>query len=219
MLINESLWLKNAIKSLPLPQGAKVLNFGSQRLRSLRFQPYIQKNIYLSVAEKQWNMVNFDLVPGEGVDISGDIMDDEILRKVISYNFNALFLFNVLEHVVDIALIAHRIGLIVPANGYLLVSVPYHYPVHNDPIDNRFRPTPEELARYFPGFTVLRSEIVYDHTFLYYLTNNINVLVKFIFRLATPFYKYNNWKTQVAKLPYLFKKFSVTVLALQKVSK
>ncbi len=200
MLLNESLWLKTAIQSLPLPAGSKILNFGSQRLNSLRCQPYIE-NIYGTIKEKQCSIVNFDLVPGEGVDISGDIMRDDVLYKLKEYKFDIVFLFNVLEHVKDIEAICKRISMIVPSKGYLIVSVPYNYPVHNDPIDNGFRPTPSELITFFPKFNLIKSEIVYDHTFLFYLLNNIRTLAKFIYRLITPFYKFNNWKTQIAKFP------------------
>ena len=35
--------------------------------------------------------------------------------------------------------------------GYILISVPYRYRIHHDPIDNGFRPTPGEILALFPS--------------------------------------------------------------------
>jgi SAM-dependent methyltransferase len=216
MLIAESEWIKKTIQELQLPPGSKVLNFGSQRINLLRYQRYIEQNIYRTVALKQWQLLNFDLYPGEGVDINGDITQDDVFSALKEVCLGAIFAFNVLEHVVDRALICSRIVQLLPKGGYLLASVPFNYPVHNDPIDNRFRPTPDELIHLFPSCILVKSNIVVDKSYLFYLRRNKRVAVKFILRLLTPFYKFANWKTQVALLPYLFKKFQVTVVVLQK---
>jgi SAM-dependent methyltransferase len=216
MLLFESEWLKSAIQSLDLPPGTKVLNFGSQKISVLRYQGYIDENIYRPVTRKQWELFNFDLFPGEGVDISGDIMDDDVLAALVQREFGAIFAFNVLEHLTDHASICSRIEQLLSKGGYLLVSVPFKYPIHNDPIDNRFRPTPDQVIQLFPSCTVVQSSTVKDASFWFYLQRNSRVAVKFILRLLTPFYKFSNWKTQVALLPYLSRKFQVTVVVLKK---
>ena len=35
--------------------------------------------------------------------------------------------------------------------GTSLISVPYRYRIHHDPIDNGFRPTPGEILAFFPS--------------------------------------------------------------------
>jgi len=37
----------------------------------------------------------------------------------------------------------------LPADGYLVVSVPHSYPFHADPIDTLFRPAPDEVVTMF----------------------------------------------------------------------
>ena len=216
MLLVESEWLRSVIEGLPLPPGAKVLNFGSQRRSILRHQSYIEKNIYRPADRKHWELLHFDLFPGKGVDISGDILPDDCFFDLYQRKFEAAFVFNVLEHLADRASICSRIEQLLPNGGYLLVSVPYKYPIHNDPIDNGFRPTPEEVLQLFPSCTLVKSDIIIDESFLFYMQRNIYTTVKFILRLLTPFYKFSNWKTQVALFPYFFKKFQVTVAVLKK---
>lgn len=52
--------------------------------------------------------------------------------------------FSVLEHVTDIDEAINNLMSLV--YGRLIVSVPYSYPEHNCPIDNMWRPSPDELA-------------------------------------------------------------------------
>jgi glycosyltransferase involved in cell wall biosynthesis len=216
MLLVESEWLRSVIEGLRLPPGTKVLNFGSQRHSILRYQAYIEENIYRPVARKHWELLNFDLFPGEGVDISGNILNDDCFFDLLHRKFRAVFALNVLEHLTDRVSICSRIEQLVPNGGYLLVSVPFKYPIHNDPIDNLFRPTPDEVMQLFPSCTLVKSDILIDKSFLYYVQRNIYLAVKFILRILTPFYKFSNWKTQVALFPYFFKQFQVTVAVLKK---
>jgi SAM-dependent methyltransferase len=216
MLLAESEWLRSIIEELNLPSGVKVLNFGSQRSSILRYQPYIEENIYRPVARKQWELLNFDLFPGEGVDISGDIMYDDCFSALVKREFGVVFLFNVLEHLADRTSICSRIEQLLSKGGYIFVSVPFKYPIHNDPIDNRFRPTPDEVLQLFPLCALVKADIIIDKSFLFYLQRNKRRALKYILRLLTPFYKYSNWKTQVALIPYIFRSFQVTVVVLKK---
>jgi SAM-dependent methyltransferase len=216
MLLAESEWLKSAIEELVFPPGEMVLNFGSQKLSALKYQGYIKENIYRPVARKHWELLNFDLFPGEGVDISGDIMDDDCFFALVQRKFGVVFVFNVLEHLADRTSICLRIERLLSKGGYLLVSVPFKYPIHNAPIDNLFRPIPDELLQLFPSCALVKSDIIIDESFLFYLQRNSRMAIKFILRLLTPFYKFSNWKTQVALFPYFFKKFQVTVAVLKK---
>ena len=123
MLLAESEWFKSAIEALDLPPGTKVLNFGSHKVSVVRYQGYIDENIYRPVARKQWELLNFDLFPGEAVDISGDIMQDDVFAALVEREFGAIFLFNVLEHLTDHASICSRIGKSPPKADYILVTV------------------------------------------------------------------------------------------------
>ena len=217
MLLSESKWLRAQILQLDLPPQAKILNFGSQNLKTLKKkQPYVLDNIHYTTSMRSWQMLNFDLFPGEGVDISGNVLEQATFSHLVEYRFDGLYLFNVLEHVNDVGEICKRIQDLLPSGAYLLVSVPFEFPVHNDPIDNRFRPTPAQLAECFERCILIQSETVTDKDWLSCLSGDWQMALKYLVRLAIPFYRPRNWWTQVCLLTYLTKKFSVTCCVLRK---
>ena len=59
-----------------------------------------------------------------------------------------------LEHVSDISLVINNILEITIDGGFILLTVPYKYRNHPDPIDNVIRPTPDEIANLFPKGTI-----------------------------------------------------------------
>lgn len=217
MLLEESLWLKKAIQNSKLEEGYKVLNFGSQDERVYKYQPYLYSNIIKPSISKGVEIINYDLFPGKGVDISGNLLENKIFEKLKSYKFDAIYLFNVLEHVENIERISNRIEDLLIIDGLLFISVPYSFPVHFDPIDNLFRPTPEEVANLFKNCIVIESSIIEDHHYIYYLFRNWRIAFKFILRILTPFYKYNSWKRNIIpKIVWFTKTFKVTCLILRK---
>ena len=70
-----------------------------------------------------------------------------------------------LEHVEDIdAALKNIVSL---AKDWLIVAVPYHYPIHKCPIDNGWRPSPDELAEKVEklGVTVLEKYVAGPENF------------------------------------------------------
>jgi SAM-dependent methyltransferase len=217
MLLNESLYLKTLIDTLEGDANTKVLNFGSQREDTLStYQPWVNKNIIETTRVKGFTIVNFDIVDGKGVDIAGDLFEEKTFTLLKTHQYSIVFLFNVLEHVTDIPRLCRQIEAILEPGGKILVSVPYRYPKHNDPIDNGFRPTPEEIAGQFPASQLLDYQIVKDKYFSFYMKLNKKRLLKFVIRLFFPFYKYENWKNQFRLLKYLRKNFFVSCALLVK---
>lgn len=217
MLLNESIWLKNKIERLDLKNGEFILNFGSQSEEVYKYQPHIYTNVIRPTLKNGGKIINYDLFPGKGVDISGDLFDDKVFSKLKEYKFNYIYLFNVLEHVEDKEKLCLRIEELLEKGGTILISVPNSYPIHYDPIDNGFRPIPKEVADLFPNCEIVDSEIVDDHNFFFYFKINWLVAGKYFLRLLTPFYKYNRWKkTILPKLKWLNKKFKVSLLVLKK---
>ena len=68
---------------------------------------------------------------------------------------DAILCCNIFEHVEDRARFASICHDALRPGGYLVVSVPYSYPYHTDPIDTYLRPTPEEIAAMFPGYALI----------------------------------------------------------------
>jgi len=217
MLIKESLYIKEVIKNLDLPSGAKILNIGSQNEKYLKQQYYIKENIFNTCADKGLQIVNLDIKPGKGVDAARDICREEIQLKLQKIRFSAVFLFNILEHVTDIQSVCSSIEEIVPKGGYVLFSGPYIYPKHLDPIDNLFRPKPKDLKQYFNALDIVESTILKDYTYSYYLYRDSRLFIGTLVRILSPFYKFNKWRTVVIpKLRYLNKNYEVTCVLLRK---
>lgn len=216
MQIKESEYLKTIIEELPIDDNTNILNIGSQSESYIKTQPYIRRNIVEPTKKKKAKIVNLDIFEGPGVDLVGDITDKRFAEE-IKNKFNIIYSFNVLEHVTDIAKFTRALESIVPSGGYILISVPYKYPIHYDPIDNGFRPKPNELLNYFTNCEIQKSEIVQDFTYWYYLTSSPKRIITEIVRILTPFYRFNKWKKVVIpKIKWINKKFEVTCVLLKK---
>ena len=217
MLIKESLWIKDIIRDINLPPGAKILNIGSQDEKYLKQQYYIKENIVDTCTDEGYQIVNLDIKPGKGVDIVGDICNEEIQMKLQEMKISAIYLFNILEHVTDIGAICSSIEKILPKRGYILFSGPYVFPKHLDPIDNLFRPKPNDLLQYFNTLDIVDSAILKDYTYSYYLFRDWRLFFRTLMRIFSPFYKFNKWRTVIIpKLRYLNKNYEVTCALLRK---
>lgn len=152
MFKQESLWIKNAIEKIkPTVQFNEVANIGS----STKFfrevmQPHIHENIIAPLTKNGWILFNVDMKAEDGVDLVADVTQSNF-----SDNFKNKFALtictNLLEHVEDIDLVINNLIAITKSGGYILITVPYKYKIHLDPIDNGFRPTPFEILERFKG--------------------------------------------------------------------
>lgn len=124
-----------------------------------------------------------------------------------------------LEHIEKIEPFCRRISELLEKNGIIIFSGPYDYPVHYDPIDNGFRPKVDDVVKLFPGFKILKSEIVTDFNYSFYLFNNYKLFLLTFLRVLIPFYKFKKWKKVVLpKFKYWNKNFKVTCIIIQKIN-
>lgn len=217
MLINESIWIKEQINKFEFKEGTRILNFGAQDINYLKYQKYIVENVYTPLEKKKCKIINFDLKPGTGIDVYGDLSDENVFQKVKDLKCEYILLFNVLEHVDNVKLFVSLIKKLLNEGNIIMITVPFNYPYHEDPIDNLLRPTPGEIKEMFEGFILLEERIITDYKFIYYLLTNYRLLIKYVIRLSTPFYKYERWKTNIIpKLKYLFSSFKVSGVILKK---
>lgn len=151
MFAEESSWIKGVINALEDGKIIKAGNLGSSS-REFReiIQPHIHHNIILPLQDKGFEVVNIDIKDEPGVDVIGDITKTEF---AVEFNdkFDMILCTNLLEHVVDIDLVVQNLIHATRSNGYVLITVPYKYKIHLDPIDNGFRPTPKKIAELFFG--------------------------------------------------------------------
>ena len=93
----------------------------------------------------------------------------------------------------------------------LMITVPYDYPHHADPIDTMYRPSPSELKKLLP-LTWLEGEIVSAGSFKEEFSH-MNILKK-IRKLLKPlwiFQKPSKW-LENHRLFYLFKPYQITIV-------
>ena len=149
MFREEAIWVEKALSKIdPLSSNNLVANLGSSTayFREI-IQPHIHRHIIIPLEQKGWNIINVDLKKEDGVDVVADVTKPNfsLLVKPAALTICT----NMLEHVEDIALVVENLKKIVIKGGYILLTVPYKYKKHLDPIDNMFRPTPDEIAGLF----------------------------------------------------------------------
>ena len=150
MFREESLWIKGAIEKLKqLPNANEVANIGSstEHFRK-QIQPHIHNNIIAPLQSLGWQVINVDMKKEQGVDVVADVTSPDFANN-LKDKFALTICTNLLEHVVDIDLVINNLIAITKSGGYILMTVPYKYKIHLDPIDNGFRPTPQEIVTRF----------------------------------------------------------------------
>jgi hypothetical protein len=123
-------------------------------------KPHIDQFLHAPLRARGIRVVHTDIKAAEGVDISGNIYERDVRARLKDVRAKAVLCCNIFEHVEDRAAFAAICDDILEPGGTMVVSVPYSYPIHLDPIDNYFRPTPAEIAALFPGYQMIDQAIV-----------------------------------------------------------
>jgi len=217
MLPNEAAWLGRHLRGLDPNLAFPLLNVGSSTGKfASREQPWIDAEVFGPLRAANGRVVNCDIKAAPGVDVVGDLMDAAFVKELANLGIKSVLCANVLEHLTKPAELARSLVDVVADGGYLIVSGPYSYPWHPDPIDTLFRPTPEELASLFPGTVTIAAERVRCGTFWEYVTRSKRKLVMTTARLMLPAYKPRDWWASALRLGWLTREFEATCLVLQK---
>ena len=150
MFREESIWIKNALLKLrPVKGYNEVANIGSSTDYFRKtVQPHIHTNIINSLQNSGWRVLNIDMKNAAGVDIAADVTKIDFVNSFID-RFSLTICTNLLEHVENIKLVTENLIAVTRSGGHILVTVPYKYKRHLDPIDNGFRPTPQQIVDLF----------------------------------------------------------------------
>jgi SAM-dependent methyltransferase len=169
MFREESLWIKNALQKIrPRSERDEVANIGSSTEYFRRvIQPHIHDNIIDTLSENGWQVINIDLKKETGVDLIADVTKHDFAVP-FKDRFSLTLCTNLLEHVEDIELVVRNLVAITRSGGHILVTVPFKYKIHFDPIDNGFRPTPQQIVNLFNDV----AEYIVDSTII--SVNDIN---------------------------------------------
>ena len=221
MLATEATWIGNFLASLPVAEISPCLNLGSSTgdFRT-RLQPYIQNALIAPNERRGVKFIHADMKQETGVDLAGDIFNPRFRTTLAKLRPASVLCCNMFEHVTDRALLANACRTVVRAGGYLIISVPYSYPYHADPIDTYYRPTPTELASLFPECEVVSAIVVVNSTYFTELTQKgvregSLILAKTLFHLPIPFYRWEIWKSKAHKILWLFRHYRVSIVVLR----
>jgi SAM-dependent methyltransferase len=229
MLYEEAQWIGNKLQTA-FSSGQRILNLGSSTLHARTVvQPHMSSFIFEPLNQMGVEVVHSDISKEEGVDLVGDFTDPEFIATLKSQKFDGVLCCNLLEHLENRQLLIDSLTAIVPARGFLLITVPKQYPYHLDPIDTMYRPNPAELSALFPEFEILHAEIVlarrqikkngtlvYHKNYFEQLKEDPKLFLRLLFRCLLPFYKIANWRITLNDLVNMFKPFSVTCVVLKK---
>lgn len=183
MFSEEAVWIKEALKSLDLEKGQKVMDIGSatESYRCLSY-PYIDYYVFRPLRERGISTVHVDAVEAEGVDVVWNTAE-KIPEKL--GRANAVICASLLEHVADPSATIEKIKSLIEPGGYIILTVPNFFPYHAHPIDTMYRPTNRDLELLFPGYEIIKSEILpikswwetpVDHPFLKFLNKGLKKL-------------------------------------------
>lgn len=175
MFIEEAEWIRYSLQQLKTREGDNlVANLGSSTYHfRTKVQPHLQNLIVEPLIKNNWNVVNIDIKKEEGVDIVANV-SDHLFGLEYKNTFSLTICTNMLEHVESIPDVINNLMEITKKNGHILITVPYKYKIHFDPIDNGFRPKPSEVFSLFGQGTVeiVRSGIISIHNKVYYPHRN-----------------------------------------------
>lgn len=226
MLFEEAEWIGKELLQI-CNENSKVLNIGSSslNLRTIT-QPHIDNFIFKPLKENNIEVTHTDIRKEKGVDISGDLTDHDFIKKLKENKYDVVLCSNLLEHLEERNMIIKAIEEILDFNGIAIVTVPYNYPYHMDPIDTMYRPNVSQLSKEFKTLHFIKGEIIkgssvvkkrHEKNYFIKLINNPILFVIVVLRLMLPFYKFSNWKKTAYGIKNMFSKFSVSGVVLKKI--
>ena len=157
----EAVWIGQALARIGEDRLSPLINLGSstEEYRT-RVCPQIEMNIFRPLRDRGIAVYHVDLKAERGVDIVGSILDQSVQEAVAALSPGSILCNNLLEHVRERSTLVEVCRRLLRPGGYFVVSVPYRYPYHPDPIDTGFRPSLDELCDVLEGFEFVRGEEV-----------------------------------------------------------
>jgi hypothetical protein len=225
MLYEEAKWIGNQLTKICKPN-SKLLNIGSSSLHSRTIaQPHMEEFIFAPLRNQNVKIIHTDIQDIEGVDLVGDLTDASFVKKLELLNIDCVLCSNLLEHILEKRSLIKAIESIISKGGYGVITVPFVYPYHLDPIDTMFRPKVNELSILFEGLSTETGEYVAanrvfegrkESNYFQMMKNSPEIALRILLRCFLPFYKFKIWKYTVTDLLKMFKPFQVTCIVLKK---
>lgn len=216
MLPNESQWISSTIESNFPDKEMSILNVGSSTLEFRTIiQPYVNDVIFKPLVNSGFAVTHLDMKQDIGVDIVGDLTNNEFRNSLRSKKYDIIICANLLEHLEKPKSLCTLLYELIEKNGYILITVPYIYPYHEDPLDTLFRPKPSEIKSLFPdNMKVIAQEIVKEK---FGIINEPERLFKNIVKSILFFLKPKRWTNHIKDAKIVFNVYQASCILLQKV--
>ena len=216
MRTQEAAWIGERLRGLHLQV---VLNLGSgTRHFRVVSKPYIDREIFDPLARRGARVVHADLKAGEGIDVSGDLFNPDVQQELRGLGADAILACNIMEHLPrDVRERFPRVlDSLLPAGGVLVITVPYSYPYHADPIDTLYRPSPQELAACFPGYEVVAARAIESESYgEEFLAGGAWRMARKLVRLLVPLPP-RRWLSHAHRMLWLFRPYRLSAVVLRK---
>jgi hypothetical protein len=218
MLIEEAGWIGETIRRHFKKDDYPLLNIGSSTAHFREsVQPHIHQSVFLPIQDEKNEVIHLDIKQSDGVDLVGDLNNGEFRESLRQLGIRSVLCSNLLEHLEHPKVICESILNVLPKGGLIVVTVPYEFPFHKDPIDTLLRPDVMELQKFFPGTSLLDSAIIKSHkSYAYDLRRNTRYFSIMVVRLLLPFYKFSEWRLILKDFARANRKYSATCLLLRK---
>lgn len=223
MLLEESIWIGDKLKTIINEKAFPILNVGSSTLHyRTKLQPYVQENIFDKIPNEEQNVIHQDMKQDVGVDLVGDLYDDNFVEKLKELKPKTILCNNILMYLEkDLReKMANLFYEILPDNGYLIVSNSHTFFSVPDPVEAFYRDDYKKMYReLFNRFQFIDGEIIktMNFYFRYILRHPRYALLLILSFLKEP----KNTPEKVFMKDYLlkktFKRYSASCLFLQKV--
>jgi len=217
MLKAEATWVGQALERMRSEELSPLLNVGSATATFREtVQPWISHEIFAPLERKGVTVNHLDIQEGDGIDLHGDLTDDAFMASLGRRGYRSLLCCNVLEHVDNPAAISRRLEELMPAMGYLIVTVPNRFPYHPDPIDTMFRPDISDLLELFPRCGLREGKVLDCGTGWDYVDRSPAAMVSKVKRRVRGMKEHGGVKGTTSFLPWLFRQFRITCVVLRK---
>jgi len=169
MVLEEAKRIRKILAKLKLCCESVVLDIGSssEKFRCVD-QPYIDYYVFRPLRKIGAKIIHIDIKKEKGVDIVCDLASSETeeLIKTIP-PADVVLCTSLLEHVNNREIVLSRIRNLTKPGGTIILTVPYVFHYHPDPIDTGYRPSNTELECLFPKeqYTILTSEILEAYSY------------------------------------------------------
>ena len=218
MRTQEAAWIGEKLRALGGSRVVLNLGSGTKRFREVS-KPYIDRDIFEPLVRAGARVVHSDLKAGEGVDVGGDLFDPAVQARLRELRPDTLLACNIMEHLPEDyrSRFPAVLDTLLAPGGVLVITVPYSYPYHADPIDTLYRPSPKALCALFPGYEVLEARTIESESYGdEFVAGGPFRMVRKVLRMFFPFVRPKRWLSHVHRMTWLFRPYKLSGVVLRK---